>query len=342
MHPLLNIESLVCFHKASQPIIQGLSLNLAPGEHVSLVGSSGCGKTTLLRAIAGLHRVHTGSIRLSGQALSQGKVHLPAEKRHIGMVFQEPSLFPHLSVMDNLSFALKGENTGFEKRDSLIETLGLGALCNQYPHQLSGGQKQRVALARAMVTEPQLMLLDEPFSSLDPASRAEMAVDINEILSNQNIASILVTHDQDEAFAYGDRVGVLHEGKIIQIDTAENLYYQPACPHVANFIGHGTWIEGKVENDGSVKTSFGRLENATKGMQPTNVKLFIRPEQIKIHPEGLYKAQLISKQFISGEFECCLQVAGGEKLLARIASEKMLPEGSELSFDVSLKKLIVF
>ncbi len=225
MSSLLSVESLSCAY-ANHVIVEGVSFAIKEGEIACLLGPSGCGKTTLLRALAGFNPVAAGSIRMQGQEVSSTSATLPPEKRQMGMVFQDYALFPHLSVADNIAFGLKNK-TRAEKNEivlSMLHLVRLPDLSKRFPHELSGGQQQRVALARALASRPRLLLMDEPFSNLDTEMRKELSLEVRDIIKQQGIAAVVVTHDQEEAFVISDVLGILSDGKLQQWGKAESLY----------------------------------------------------------------------------------------------------------------------
>ena len=259
------------YPRSSVAVVQSLSFDLAVGQLGVLLGPSGSGKTTLLRAIAGLEQIETGSITLDGETLDGPGIRIAAERRRIGMVFQDFALFPHLSVAANIGFGLRDANRQerAQRVQAMLDLVGLSGLADQFPHQLSGGQQQRVALARALAPQPRLLLLDEPFSSLDIELRERLAEDVRRILKQANITALMVTHDQMEAFAVGDVVGVMQQGKLEQWDQPYTLYHRPASRFVADFIGHGLFVPGTLVGDVdaagkvTVETPLGRLQDVT-------------------------------------------------------------------------------
>ncbi|MBV6273658.1 ABC transporter ATP-binding protein [Alcaligenaceae bacterium CGII-47] len=224
--------------KGTQAVVCDLSLTLAEGQIACLLGASGCGKTTVLRAIAGFEPLDRGEIRLAGRALSRPGMQIDPEHRQVGMMFQDYALFPHLTVAQNISFGLRRVNAAqrTHRVDDLLEMVDLGALAQRYPHQLSGGQQQRVALARALAPEPSLLLLDEPFSNLDIDARERLAFEVRDILKAAGRTALLVTHNQAEAFAIADQVGIMQHHTLVQWDTPYALHQNPATPEIAAFI----------------------------------------------------------------------------------------------------------
>jgi iron(III) transport system ATP-binding protein len=276
-------------HKAfgRSAVLRGVDLTVPTGSLTAILGASGAGKTTLLRLIAGFERGDRGTISLGGLVVDKaGSTWVPSERRRIGYVPQEGSLFPHLTVAKNIGFGLPRAGRSGGRVDELLELIGMEGLDGRYPHQLSGGQQQRVALARALATRPQLVLLDEPFSSLDPSLRAEVRSDVRRLLRTAGATALLVTHDQDEALSLADRVAVIRSGRVCQIDTPQGLYDGPADTEVAGFVGEANLFPG-VFIDGSVRTSLGDLAfrcRAGHQRAGADAVVLIRPEQIRLCP----------------------------------------------------------
>lgn len=265
----------------SQTVLHQLDLTLATGQIACLLGQSGCGKTTALRVIAGFQAPSQGQVMLHERDLTR----VPPHQRHIGMVFQDYALFPHLNVAQNIGFGLHAlpSNERQNRVAELAELAGLTPLLTHYPHQISGGQQQRVALARALAPRPQLILLDEPFSNLDADLRGRLAQDVRALLKQQNTTALMVTHDQQEAFALADQIGILHQGRLIQWDSPQRLYHQPATLQVAQFIGQGSCISGRVIDRQTVQTALGNLATqAHDWAAGATVRVFIRPEQWQV------------------------------------------------------------
>jgi len=252
MSELLNLDQISLSYDTSRgtrPVVENLSLRLERGQIGCLLGASGCGKTTVLRAIAGFEPLCSGSICLGDVSLSSVNHHLAPEHRHVGMMFQDYALFPHLSVEKNIAFGLRRENKSNRARrvKELLCMVNLEDLANRYPHELSGGQQQRVALARALAPKPELLLLDEPFSNLDVDTRERLAFEVRDILKKLGHAAIFVTHNQAEAFAIADRIGVMQQGNIIQWDTPHGVRHQPASAFVADFIKREGLMEQRAQ-----------------------------------------------------------------------------------------------
>jgi iron(III) transport system ATP-binding protein len=277
-------------HKAfgAHPVLTGVDLEVPAGSLTAILGPSGSGKTTLLRLMAGFDRADAGTIRIGDVLVDGPDVHTPPERRRIGYVPQEGALFPHLTVEANVGFGLAARERRGAKVAHMLEAVGLGGFGKRYPHQLSGGQQQRVALARALAIEPAVVLLDEPFASLDAHLRASVRADVQDIFRRSGTTAVLVTHDQDEALSVADRVAALRDGKIAQCATPEDLYCRPADPELASFIGDANLLEG-VLNGGVVKTLLGSLPldaAATALAGAGQVTVLVRPEQIELEPSA--------------------------------------------------------
>jgi iron(III) transport system ATP-binding protein len=314
----------------SRSAVHGVSLQLQAGQIGVLIGPSGCGKTSLLRAIAGLEDLHAGQIELSNRVVSrQGFTEAP-EKRRMGMVFQDYALFPHLTVSENIAFGIQGlqQSSQVKRIQEVLDLVGLSEVKLRYPHELSGGQQQRVALARALAPKPELLLLDEPFSNLDVDLRERLAVEIRAILKAANATALFVTHDQMEAFAIGDVIGVMQEGQLAQWADAYHLYHRPASRFVAEFIGHGVFIPGvrqSVNGRLEVNTVLGLL---TDDHDPNEVGLqdgstcdvLLRADDIVHDDHASVKAEIVRKAFRGSEFLYTLRLQSGAIVLAHVPS----------------------
>jgi iron(III) transport system ATP-binding protein len=266
------------------PVLTGVDLEVQAGSLTAILGPSGSGKTTLLRLLAGFERADAGTISIGDGLVDGPGIYVAPERRHIGYVPQEGSLFPHLTVEANIGFGLPARERRGGRAQSLLDLVGLGGLGRRYPHQLSGGQQQRVALARALAIEPAVVLLDEPFASLDAHLRASVRADVQEIFRRAGTTAVLVTHDQDEALSMADRVAALRDGTIAQYATPADLYSRPVDADLARFVGDANLLEG-VRNGAVVKTPLGNLplDSAATALGPAGqVTVLIRPEQIEL------------------------------------------------------------
>jgi iron(III) transport system ATP-binding protein len=278
-------------HKAfgAHPVLTGLDLEVPAGTFTAILGPSGSGKTTLLRLLAGFDQADAGTITIGDRIVDGPGAHVPPERRHIGYVPQEGALFPHLTVATNVGFGLPARERRGPRTGELLESVGLAGLGGRYPHQLSGGQQQRVALARALAIRPEVVLLDEPFASLDAHMRASVRADVQQICAAAGTTAILVTHDQDEALSMADRVAVLRDGRIVQYAAPADLYLRPADPALARFIGDANLLDGQLIAAGApgfVETALGRLavepSSPAAAAAPGPVTVLIRPEQLEI------------------------------------------------------------
>ena len=281
MTPLLTVESITK-RFATTPVVQDVSFSVYPGEIFALLGPSGCGKTTTLRIIAGFETANAGTISMAERTLADSDTHVPPESRGIGFVFQDYALFPHKNVLENVAFGLRkvSKKARHEKAVAVLDMVGLTNLHKRLPHHLSGGEQQRVALARAIIARPKLLLLDEPFSSLDPGLRQATREEVRALLKAEGISAVLVTHAQEEALSFAERLGVMKEGGTLeQIGTPETVYRQPKTAYVADFLGQTNFIHAHVK-DGIAETPFGRVK--VDGADTGNVLLSIRPECLKM------------------------------------------------------------
>ncbi|WP_053845847.1 ABC transporter ATP-binding protein [Paracidovorax avenae] len=314
----------------AQAAVRGATLGLAAGEIGVLIGPSGCGKTTLLRAVAGLEPVAAGEIRLEGERVGGAGRSVPPEQRRIGMVFQDYALFPHLTVGRNVAFGIhrlpKAEQTA--RVDEVLRLVGLEGSASRYPHELSGGQQQRVALARALAPRPRLMLLDEPFSNLDVDLRERLAHEVRGILKAAGATALFVTHDQLEAFAIGDRIGVMESGTLHQWDDAYALYHRPATRFVADFIGHGVFAPAMLEQRGDTvvaRTPLGDLEDLAECPLPSSYPggacdVLLRADDVVHDDAAPVQARIVRKSFRGSEFLYTLQLESGLTVMAHVPS----------------------
>ncbi|MBI5278488.1 MAG: ABC transporter ATP-binding protein [Burkholderiales bacterium] len=343
----------VAYPGRPRPAVERVSLGLRAGDIGVLIGPSGCGKTTLLRAIAGLEPAAEGLIRISGDVVSGPRVHLAPERRRIGMVFQDYALFPHLDVGRNVGFGLNGNTRKAERVARVAEVLelvGLPGTQRQMPHQLSGGQQQRVALARALAPNPQLLLLDEPFSNLDVDLRERLAHEIRGILKAAKATALFVTHDQLEAFATGDIIGVMHEGHLHQWDDAYTLYHRPATRFVADFIGHGVFTPAtlkRVGNQVMVHTPLGALTDGSECPLPSafswgQCEVLLRADDIVHDDDAPVKAEIMRKAFRGSEFLYTLRLKTGEVVLAHVPSHHDHKVGEWIGIRAQVDHVVTF
>ena len=332
-------------------IVHGLSFALGRGEIGCLLGPSGCGKTTVLRAIAGFESLIEGSIVLGGRELSRSGRTAPPETRQVGVVFQDYALFPHLSVWENIGFGLR-KLTAVERKarvDKLLSLVGLGAHARQFPHELSGGQQQRVALARALAPQPDLILLDEPFSNLDVELRERLALEVRDILRELGTTAVLVTHDQHEAFAIADHIGVMRDGVIVQWDNAYNLYHRPGDRFVADFIGQGVFMPGTIDlPNRQVNIELGSLPlwqgvNAcTTEKHLHQVDVLLRADDVIHDDASPMQAEVVRKAFRGAEFLYTLKLEGGQQLLALVPSHHDHAIGEKIGIRLGADHVVTF
>jgi iron(III) transport system ATP-binding protein len=321
-------------HKAfgSHPVLTGVDLEVPAGSLTAILGPSGSGKTTLLRLLAGFERADAGTITIGSTVVDAKGSYVRPERRRIGYVPQEGSLFPHLTVAANVGFGLPARERHGHKPEALLETVGLAGLGGRYPHQLSGGQQQRVALARALAIEPAVVLLDEPFASLDAHLRASVRADVQEIFHRAGTTAVLVTHDQDEALSVADRVAVLRDGVIAQCAAPEELYSRPADADLARFIGDANLLDGML-TEGAVDTVLGRLPADVAPPGPAVV--LVRPEQIEIRQDGAGpRGTVVSYGYHGHDAVVRVQADGAgddQTILVRIIGGDRLPVSTQVT-----------
>ena len=342
---ILNVADLyLSFGRTA--VLQGFGFDLEAGEIACLLGHSGCGKTTALRAVAGFEQPERGRIALQGRTLSDGRLFVPPHLRRIGMVFQDYALFPHLNVADNIAFGLSGHSAEARKARvaELLALIGLPDYGGHYPHQLSGGQQQRVALARALAPKPELVLLDEPFSNLDADLRARLSKEVRSLLKQEKTSALLVTHDQQEAFAMADKIGIMADGRLQQWDTPYNLYHNPATPAIAGFIGQGVLLRGQMSGSHCVRLALGEF----CGVVPHHcqscreVDVLLRPDDVVHDDNSPVSAEVLDKDFKGSYFIYTLKLDSGETVLAHVPSHHNHPIGSRIGIRLELEHLIAF
>lgn len=330
----------------SKEILRDLSLKLEEGKIGCILGPSGSGKTTLLRSIAGFEDLSAGEIRIHQTVVSQPGYTKDPYARKVGIVFQDFALFPHLTVEENIAAGLRGKakNEIKESVQKWVQLIGLESHRGQYPHELSGGESQRVALARAMAPQPSLLLMDEPFSNLDGDLREHLSAAVRVILRENQMTALIVTHDQDDAFAIADKVGVFNEGKIEQWGTPYDLYHKPTSRFVADFIGQGVFVTGKAEAPMSIATELGLLKsnvpiNCQKGC---TLQVLLRPDDVVHDDESAMQAKVLQKTFRGAYILYTLGLESGSTVLAHVPSHHDHAIGSSIGIKLEADHVIWF
>lgn len=342
MNSTLSISNLTCQYE-QQTVLESLSLSVETGEIICLLGASGCGKTTLLKAIAGLLPISSGTIRLNDRVLDGGTNRIAPEKRNIGMIFQDYALFPHLTVAENIAFGLQ-KLTATEKNqriDDMLDLVRLSGYGNRYPHQLSGGQQQRVAIARSLAYQPDLLLLDEPFSNIDTQVRHELIREIRAIFKRQNVTAIFVTHSHEEAFAFADKMAVMNRGVIEQFGAASELYHQPSSKFVADFLGGGSYLPAIKIADNSYQTTLGVVQATSPSEINANQEcvLLLRPQCVTLDADAHNETQIIEQQFMGDHCRYIVNV-DGKKLVA--SSSEPLSVGDRVAVNLGSQGVYAF
>ena len=332
MNPTLNTNTTTLRCQALRKEFNGtvavdnVSFSLKRGDFLCLLGPSGCGKTTTLRLIAGFEKPDEGIISIAGRTVAGQDIFVRPEERKVGVVFQEYALFPHMTVEENIGYGIRNSRQRQQKVKELLKLVGLCGMEKRHIHELSGGQQQRVALARALAPEPDLILLDEPFSNLDANPRQQLRWELLDILKREGRTAVFVTHDQEEALALGDWIAVMEEGRILQFGSPEEVYERPINDKVASLVGEVNWIEAHV-NKGRAYCILGQVPVASP--VEGKVKLMVRPEQIEIdpHPEG--HAFVAQKQFL-GPTQLVMLTMGHNTIKVRVPSHKHIAIGSKV------------
>jgi iron(III) transport system ATP-binding protein len=328
---------------AAQPAVDDLSLRVGDGELLVLLGPSGCGKTTTLRMIAGFERPESGEIRIGTEVVADARTWVPPERRGVGIVFQDYALFPHLTVAQNVAFGILrlARRERAERVAAVLATVNLSEYAARYPHELSGGQQQRVALARAMAPQPRLLLLDEPFSNLDPELRVALRYEVRAIVRRSGITSVLVTHDQSEAFALADRIAVMHRGRLHQLADPETLYHRPASRFVAGFVGRAQFLSGTI-NAGHVETELGAFRLHSPLPQGSSAEALLRPDDLHIAPDPTGGAQVVEREFGGATVRYAVRLPSSRLIDVIQPSVHVIPLDSTVRVDVLPHAPVIF
>jgi putative spermidine/putrescine transport system ATP-binding protein len=325
--------------------LAGLDLEIENGELIALLGPSGCGKTTALKILGGFDRPDAGRVLVDDRDITN----VPPNKRDMGMVFQSYSLFPNMDVRTNVAFGLRMRRqdraTRFKRADELLALVGLSETANRYPYQLSGGQQQRVAIARALAIEPTVLLLDEPLSALDALVRAQLRAEIRGLQQRLGITTLFVTHDQSEALSIADRVGVMHSGRLEQLDTPENIYRRPATQFVAEFVGAMNRLPGRIGDSGEVHVLGQRLTLVnSNGQQPGElVDALLRPEALQIAPDSAGPGTVTDRTFLGSavRLEVTLEDTGQKVLVESSSLSAHLKPGDRIAMRILADSVVV-
>jgi iron(III) transport system ATP-binding protein len=296
-------------------VLDAIDIEVKQGESLVLLGPSGCGKTTLLRIIAGLESADDGVVTVDGEVLAGPEVHVPPERRRIGMVFQESALFPHLTVGENVGFGLDRRQIREGRVEQTLNLVGLDSFADRYPDTLSGGQTQRVALARALAPRPRLLLFDEPYSSLDRELRLQIRAEVADLVRASGITSVFVTHDQEEAFVLGDQIAVMRSGRVLQQGSPSEIYRNPVSSWVATFVGEANLVAGTGIPAG-IDTPLGPLPGATAASGPCEV--VVRPEHIRLSSGN--SAEIVAADFYGHDSSYCVAMNGTEYTVRAVAA----------------------
>lgn len=310
--------------------LDGFSLDVPAGSLLTLVGPSGCGKTTALRVIAGFQDVDSGTVSIRGSEILGEGVNVPPEKRRVGMVFQEYALFPHISVAENVGYGVRGSNRG-QRVGEVLELVGLTGYERRFPNELSGGEQQRVALARALAPEPDVVLLDEPFSNLDAPQRERMRRELKKIIRAAKVTAVLVTHDQAEALAIADIVAVMNSGRIVQIGAPDDVYRSPVDPWVAGFLGDAVMFDGRVAA-GAIATAIGEIQSDL--VEGTSVNVMVRPEWIRPTPATPGQGVVTDTEFYGHDQRVEISMPDGPTVEALVPSLQTIRIGDSVTLEI--------
>ena len=334
---------MICAHGVSKRFgtvtaVDGADLCVERGEFVALLGPSGCGKTTLLRLIAGFERPDAGTVAIAGRRVA-GVGWVPPERRQVGMVFQDYALFPHLTVAENVAFGLPKADRRRRVAEAL-QLVGLGGLDERYPAELSGGPQQRVALARALAPRPAVVLLDEPWSNIDPVMRASMRDELCAILRAADVTVLLVTHEREEAFSLADRIALMQDGTIVQAGEPEELYFEPATRWAAEFVGAANLVAGRLAG-GHVETAIGNFA-ADCGNGHAPVEVLVRPELLELRPDPVGAAEVVGREFRGHDVFYRLRLDDGSELCSQRPSTEKVALGERVTVVAHAGRVAIF
>ena len=347
MNKKLIISDLSLEYKDKNKVLSDINFDIEESEIGCILGPSGCGKTSLLRAIAGFEDINSGTILKDGVCISNNLENTPVQNRQMGMVFQDYALFPNMDIKSNIAFGIKNQtNNDKDKRvNYLLDLVNLKQQKNKFPHELSGGEQQRVALIRALAPSPEILLLDEPFSNIDADIKEELVSDVRDLLKELSITSIIVTHDQYEAFNIADKVAIMNCGKIEQIGTPYNIYHKPVNKFVADFIGLGVFLPINKKSNGKLETPLGILDKDRINYDISkieNLEMLIRPDDIIHNDTSKLEAVVIEKQFRGAEFLYKLLYNGEYPLLCYAPSHHDHKIGESIGIDVDIEHYVIF
>ncbi len=344
--PYLSLNSVSASYDENKSVISDISFALNEGELGCLLGPSGCGKTTILRTISGFQPISSGSIALAGREISTSGSVLAPEHRNVGMVFQDHALFPHLNIAENVGFGIHTWSKPKREKQvtEMLDLVGMRALRDAYPHEISGGQSQRVALARALAPQPSLLLMDEPFSNLDASLRESLGYEVRQLLKETGITAIMVTHDQHDAFALADKIGVIANGGLEQWGSSFDLYHAPASRFVANFVGDGVFLNGRLISRHAVSTDVGEIHGSAVNTAHIGqrIELLLRPDDVQHSVDGDIHAKVTRKAFKGAQTLYTVETYNGLSLMSLIPSHDNFEIGEEIRLTIEAEHLVSF
>lgn len=326
-------------------ILEDLDLKVSEKEIISIIGPSASGKSSLLRLIAGFDKINSGNIKISGKVVDDQSIIVTPQDRKVGIIFQDLALFPHLNCRDNITFGMLNKSSK-DKQDRLSRLeyiLGIEKISKMFPHEISGGQQQRVAIARAIAPKPEILLLDEPFSALDEELKEQLIRDVHKLLKEEKITTIIITHNIKEAFQLSDKIAFLDNKKVMQFDTAYNLYHKPITKEIANFCGLGSFIKGTIIDPHHVLTELGPLFGDTSSYDiASNVEVLIRPDDVIHDDNSTQSARVIEKIFYGSDFLYKLKLKDGQKIFCYTSSHHDHEINEAIGIKSEIDHLILF